>query len=166
MTVVLATATGYAAPTVYSLGFTVMAAATGDLDNDGDVDIVAVGSPNRKGTLSNNGTGAFTTSSATLASDGTDVAITNFDGDAVNDVGIAEADRVEIFTGVGTVFTAQNFQTPKGITAADIDNDGKRDFVVVGSAGLLTIRRLGPMISVAGYPLEATGTRARTGHRR
>jgi hypothetical protein len=154
VTVVLATPTGYATPTVYNVGFTVMAAATGDLDNDGDIDIVAVGSPNRKVTLTNYGGGAFMLSSVSLLSDGNDVAIADFDGDGLRDVAVAAANAVEIYTGSGTTMTVQNFQNPRGITAADVDKNGKPDFVVVGWAGLLVIRR-GPVgQQVAGYPLE------------
>lgn len=114
--------------------------AAGDLDGDGDVDLVVA---NRGAdtllVLQNDGTGAFTNSD-TLAVGATpeSVAAADLDGDGDLDLAVVTAGTNSVsvyqnngsgtFTSLGTAVTVGSF--PFSVTAADLDGDGDLDLAV------------------------------------
>lgn len=105
--------------------------ASGDVDADGDLDLVVCGSPTYF--LKNDGTGSFESSASyTLATDR--ALVVDLNGDAKNDVVFTTgSNRVYIMQGPGPATTGwKNFITGNGsfgIAVGDLDRNGKLDLV-------------------------------------
>ncbi|MDA1017254.1 MAG: FG-GAP-like repeat-containing protein, partial [Planctomycetota bacterium] len=123
-----------------------MDAHFGDLDGDGDLDIVVARERMTNLILLNDGTGQFTDVSSrfpvTLFRDSEDVALEDFDGDGDLDILIvSEDDQVNEFylnNGLGFFVDATSnipvTGTSNGLDVGDIDNDGDLD-VIIGNNG-------------------------------
>lgn len=122
-----------------------MDAAVGDLDGDGDLDIVVAQEFAPNTLLLNDGAGAFSNASARLpaeARDSEDVGIADFDGDGDLDVVVvSEDDMVNEFylnNGAGAFTDAQSRLPVTGVSnalaVADITGDGFPD-ILIGNNG-------------------------------
>ena len=147
---------GFGAPTSTLLGSTLAAAqiwalALGDIDNDGDLDVVA----NYSGPLvllKNSGTGSFTRQDSPAFLQARGLAIADVDGDGFKDV-IAGGDAspgIVILRGNGSgAFNAQPYLptgvTPSSIEIRDLDLDGRPDIITpnIGSNTLTVLRATG-----------------------
>ena len=109
------------------------AVALGDVNGDGDLDLVTVGAETL--IYTNNGSGVYTDSTQSFASsDSKAVALADLDGDG--DLDIIHKD-VYLNNGAG-VFTAQNqtLVVSDAIALGDIDNDGDIDIAYAVFGGL------------------------------
>jgi hypothetical protein len=123
---------------------------TGDLDLDGDVDLVTTVGGGKVGVLLNDGAGRFpTVLTASVAGVAASVTLAEMNGDAVLDLIVAAdgapGQAATAFTllgkGDGTFLPAvgQNLGTPAGITgvarvsAADLNRDARTDVVVANA---------------------------------
>lgn len=123
----------------YPMELDVIGVATGDMDNDGDEDVVAVTDDDYYvGVQLNNGDGTFDTGSAILhdTTDPTDVALGDFDEDGILDVVSTESYNaivnIWIGNGDGTLADPVSFDIydPCQLTVADFDGDGHQDIAV------------------------------------
>jgi hypothetical protein len=123
----------------------VMALSTGDMNNDGKVDIVAPTSTNQIAVMLGTGTGSFTIyyPSANPGSSPVQAAIADFDQDGLNDVAVSEygTDSVGVFRNLsgGFVFEPMDRPTagagPIGIVTADFNRDGWADIASANELG-------------------------------
>ncbi|MGD1917074.1 MAG: FG-GAP-like repeat-containing protein [Phycisphaerales bacterium] len=132
----------FATETRFDTGDTPFAVASGDLDGDGDVDLVAA---NRGGTdvsvLLNNGDGTFATEVRYgVGNEPTWVAIGDLDGDGNADLAVANsADHIVavlLNSGAGTFTTDAVYGvggTPLTVEIGDLDGDGSPDLAVVNN---------------------------------
>jgi len=124
--------------------------ATGDLDNDGDLDVVAANyAP--AGTvqvLLNNGAGTFSSGPAVPTGVGTRaLALADVDNDGDLDllatVGASNAVAVRLNNGTGTLGGTLSVtipDSPEDLALADLDGDGDLDLVTVGFNGSASVR--------------------------
>lgn len=131
---------GFGAPSAYSA----------DFDNDGDQDLLLSltsldYSQGYLQLLLNNGKGVFTDASGNIPQNLAarwihDIRIADFNGDGLMDfiTGGTFSTSVELYQNTGNaVFTKRNIYTSgASIALADIDKDGKTDFVVVSNGQL------------------------------
>ena len=114
--------------------------ATGDVDGDGDVDLVLPGYDQPGKVMLNDGSGSFTDSGQSFfypAQASVGIALADFNGDTHLDAFVVqELDfrSIVLFNDGTGVFTASDQQLPDGnsgfVQAADIDNDGDTDVLV------------------------------------
>ena len=118
------------------------ALAVGDLDQDGDLDMVAGNGPPRF--YSNNGTGVFTLYNAGGAGDNVfDADMGDFNNDGLLDYVIANAggNPTRVYLNIGGGGLAQAWASPEtvdtvgGVAAADFNNDGYLDIVTGANGG-------------------------------
>jgi hypothetical protein len=115
------------------------AIAADDLDADGDMDLVAVGGPNRAYSLLNDGTGAFPQiNSYTVGGTPVALALDDVNGDGNSDILTANrgTNDISILQGFGDgTFRSQTRvkvgHAPTGLAVGDLNSDGKSDVVVV-----------------------------------
>ncbi len=134
----------------YSGGLAPYAVATGDIDSDGDIDLVVseVGSGSATNTVAiykNSGSGAFTARTTVLVgTDPRDVSLRDLNGDGVLDIVTADYDddTVSVLkgTGDGTFQSRVTYAVGDGpleLTEADVNADGNLDIIVAdyGAAG-------------------------------
>lgn len=95
----------------------------GDIDGDGDLDLVTNEGVTNLVTFFNNGAGSFS-AGATLAAGGQGVTVADFNGDSRADVGLAFGANVRVYlAGVGGVFGAFTaVPMPVGGNALDVDS--------------------------------------------
>ena len=130
--------------TLLTAGTTPLAVATGDLDEDGNIDLVVANrNSSNVSLLLSNGFGGF--GAATQLAVGNQpfsVTIGDFDGD--NNLDIATSNygssnvSVLLGDGVGVFAAAQNFTTaagPVSIVTADFNNDGRADLATANRSG-------------------------------
>ena len=115
----------------------------GDLDSDGDLDIVTANNQtNNVSVLKNNGAGVFGAPLLFNAGDGPQsVALGDVDGDGDTDLVVTNLDSNNVSVlknnGVGAFGTAVNFTVgpkPRGVALGDVDGDGDRDIVTANSS--------------------------------
>lgn len=118
----------------------------GDLDGDGDIDVVAaMNNDNNFKWFRNNGQGAFTSILLGTHNFPEDVVIVDVDGDGDNDIGgVSQSDNNFLLwtnDGTGTFVETEEDNTvtsARSISAGDIDGDGDIDFII-GRTGGVTI---------------------------
>jgi FG-GAP-like repeat len=129
--------------TAAGVGFQPDSLAAGDVDGDGDVDLVVVNSFDRTFTvLKNGGTGAFTVAQTlALGMSAFDIALGDLDGDGDRDlvaVGNATAREVAVFSNTGGTFAFSREYlvagTPGAVVLARLDSDAGLDVAVSASA--------------------------------
>jgi VCBS repeat protein/Big-like domain-containing protein len=126
--------------------------AVGDLNHDGNLDIVVLGQVQNVDVLIGDGTGNFSTESGTVPGVYAllSVALADFNGDGNLDMAVATFGRgVQIYFGTGSgSFTANTVPLlatamPGRIVSADLNKDGKADLVVTDYASSSVIALLG-----------------------
>lgn len=122
-----------------------MDVVSGDLDNDGDLDLVIASEFRQNLILLNDGKGVFTNAKGRLPAknhDSEDIAVADFDGDLDLDIiFVSEDDEINeyyINDGKG-MLTDKSDQIPvkgisNGVAAGDLDHDGDMD-VIIGNEG-------------------------------
>ena len=125
--------------TNFTQGFPANAIATGDLNSDGEQDVVASTINSRVLVLLGDGDGGFVQqgSGTTIASPGTALAIGDFEADGDEDVAVVRRaqNSVSILTNAGNGSLSQTSTRPVGgdpreIVGADFDGDGNSDLAV------------------------------------
>ena len=119
----------------------------GDLDNDGDLDLVTTGALYGCRIFLNNGAGRFTFKTGVVtAQTPSGIALADVDQDGYLDMLVSDADNATVAvcindgTGdfIGSVTGAQNASVgprPVGVAAGDVDGDGDLDFVTANADG-------------------------------
>jgi len=110
-------------------------ATTGDIDNDGDLDLMLVDARDTGHLYRNTGNGMFSFVRSFLRVDGYMAGLADLDNDSDLDLIFAGDKKVYLNDGSGS-FTAgpavpvSGINDPRAIAFADIDNDGDLDFAV------------------------------------
>jgi|GEM_PF-647275 len=127
---------------LFGAGLDPSAVCAGDLDRDGDVDLVVAGlSLDQTSVWLNDGLGGFTPDGAYgTGSDPRGLTAGDFNGDGFLDLATADSSDHQVSVllndGDGTFAAAQSYATsqrPRDLTAADLDGDGNPDLAVAAS---------------------------------
>jgi len=114
----------------------------GDIDGDGDLDVMAVTAGGSLQTIKNNGGGNFSSSSYAVATNGREMQLADLNGDGKLDYVIADAAGlyVGLGNGNGTFGAVSNFRSGnyQGVEIKDINDDGILDIVGVGNGFFTT----------------------------
>jgi len=111
--------------------------AVSDIDNDGDIDVLKVGSGNGAELYKNDGLGNFTLVSGTSFVGGSTIDFSDIDNDGDEDVLITGASsKLYVNDGLGnfTLVSGTSFVSVNSSSCAfsDIDNDGDKDVFITG----------------------------------
>ncbi len=127
---------GFGPATTFPVGGSPTAVEIGDLNADGNPDVVGVDNAGRISVLLGNGAGSFATSLIVVGGVPTSVAIGDLNGDGKPDLAVARSSAndlaVLLGNGDGTFGAPNTFATgtsPQSVVIADLDGDGKRDLV-------------------------------------
>ena len=139
----------------------------GDLDNDGDLDLITTGALYGCRVFLNNGAGRYTFKTGVVAAQTpSGLALADVDQDGDLDLLVSDADNATVAvcindgTGnfIGSVIGAQNVpvgQRPVGVAAGDVDGDGDLDFVTANADASSVSVRLNngslPMLYTTAY---------------
>ncbi len=140
------TPTGFGPPQVTALPNSAGAISAVDVNRDGVVDLIVLGSDYMLGVFLGRGDGSFLmlqAPAALTAGDSLGLAVADFDGDGALDVAavsrIRATDHVGVFFGVGDgTFSAPTFLAalhPSSIASGDINGDGFVDVVYTNDDG-------------------------------
>jgi hypothetical protein len=152
-----------------SVGSTPDSSATGDFDQDGDLDLAVANRDSANVTvLVGDGTGSFTAAATLpLTNDGrpTSIVAGDFNGDPDPDLAVAEpgANVVAIFTGAsGTTFTSTTVpvvQGPSRLAIADFNRDTKQDLAVLTTQNsrVMILKGAGNSTFTAAAPTTTAG---------
>ena len=107
----------------------------GDVDNDGDLDMILVDAKESGHLYFNNGDGTFTFSRSFAKVDGYMAGLADLDNDGDLDIVFAGDKKVYLNDGsgnfsAGPAVPVSGINDPRAIAFADIDNDGDMDFAV------------------------------------
>jgi hypothetical protein len=124
--------------------------APGDVDGDGDTDLVVSGDTRELVVLVNRGDATFAPA-VYMVSGSYDVALADLDGDGRPEIAVAGNGDIRTMhnNGDGT-FTApagSSSVAPVMVTAGDLDGDGRVDLLVGESSGLYVMRNLGDSLA-------------------
>ncbi len=117
----------------------------GDLDGDGDLDLVYGNNNKQTSVWFNDGTGTFTENQKVGQATATDLAIGDIDGDGDLDLVLAyDADPNEVWLNDGTGTFAGSGQTldaatTEGVALGDVDGDGDLDLTYANNGSANTI---------------------------
>ncbi|MFZ4619889.1 MAG: FG-GAP-like repeat-containing protein [Bacteroidota bacterium] len=133
----------FAAPISYSLAADVRSINSGDVDNDGDIDLIASVNNSKISILKNNGNGTFAAAvNYTVGAWPIYSAVTDIDGDGDLDIasGNFSSGTISVITNNGSgVFSANteyNVSTnDHGVYFSDIDGDKDMDMIASGYGG-------------------------------
>jgi hypothetical protein len=108
---------------------------TGDIDNDGDLDMILVDAKESGHLYFNNGDGKFTFIRSFSSVDGYMAGLADLDNDADLDIVFAGDKQIHLNDGsgnfsAGPAVPVSGINDPRAIAFADIDNDGDMDFAV------------------------------------
>jgi flagellin-like hook-associated protein FlgL len=123
---------------------TVLSAAFGDLNGDGNLDI-AVGASGGYGFLMGNGNGTFVNPVASVTGTShTDVAVIDLDGDGLAEPVIISSSFLNVLTRTasGGYVNSGNYSGGSEFSLGDVDSDGVIDIVTGGGAGTGTAQVL------------------------
>ena len=116
-------------------------AITGDIDNDGDIDVITASWGNSASVQLNDGTGNFTTPQLLPSAVYSGLELTDVDGDFDLDLICAiEGINSKLYFNDGTgnfTDSGQLFSTANWVTAGDFDADGDNDFLLVSRNGTI-----------------------------
>jgi hypothetical protein len=139
----------------------------GDLDNDGNLDVVASSSTTFLSVLLNNGAANFAANTALLSATIERIALADFNGDGNLDIAALGSAGLEILLGDGAgAFTSLGLPTPAGLQAnglavADFDGDGDPDVAsttrVTGQLTVLLNNGAGVMTALPSVFIDAAG---------
>jgi len=140
--------------------------AVGDIDGDGDTDLIVAGVRNNLNILVNRGNAIFDATAVAISESPTSVAIGELDGDGGPDLALASGTRVGLLYNNGDATFAGPSDYPviegSSIAAGDLDGDGRLDLVVAPlSVQYVFILRNGGDKSFAPFLQIATDVHAR-----
>jgi hypothetical protein len=133
----------FAAPTTTNIGFQMGDIATGDFNNDGNADLVAVGFQGGVAVLLGNGSGGFSLSFAPNAGTFAQVAIADLNSDGKTDLIITDFSNQRVWTemgsGTGSFTNLRSFAvggSAANVAVGDFNLDGKLDLAVANQSSL------------------------------
>jgi Big-like domain-containing protein/VCBS repeat protein len=138
LVILFGTGSGFGAPVMTSLNYSISRLTIGDFDNDGDVDVATASGSGLFVLYTNNGSGTFTETArmSTVATVPIDLVVADFDGDGRVDVALDHFIEHQIhvyFRNANGTFAApvvlSEGDFPGSLVSADVDEDGHPDLI-------------------------------------